>query len=455
MPNLKIIKEFPDNFTFGVATSSYQIEGNSFGNSGLSHWDHFSKIKGNVYNNESGKIACAHLPNYKEDIKLIAEAGFSAYRFSFSWPRILPDGKGSINKEGISFYDRLIDELLENNLKTFSTLYHWDLPEIFMSKGGWKNRDTTKWFADFTDIIMRKFSDRLNSIATINEPWCVSWLSHYLGEHAPGERSIESGVKTMHMILVAHAEAMQVIRSHNYNNAGIVLNKQFVQPFDDIPETLKVTNLADEIHNLWFDEAIFNGVYPSQTLDLFSQYMPNNYEKDLVKISQPLDWVGINYYTRSLIKIDPTETFLGYRSVNGDLDVTDMGWEVFPKGLRFLIERFHNKYSKKTLIENYQKILILMSPVIPHFTNECLEIIKVKDKIIWPKYNKDLIQEDEINIVVQVNGKKRDVINTTPNLPEEDLFKLIGENETMKKYLNNQKIKRKIFIKNKLVNIII
>ena len=350
MPDLKIIKEFPDNFTFGVATSSYQIEGNSFGNSGLSHWDHFSKIKGNVYNYESGKVACANLPNYKEDIKLIAEAGFSAYRFSFSWPRILPDGKGSINKEGISFYDKLIDELLENNLKTFSTLYHWDLPEIFMSKGGWKNRDTTKWFADFTDIIMRKFSDRLNSIATINEPWCVSWLSHYLGEHAPGERSIESGVKTMHMILVAHAEAMQVIRSHNYNNAGIVLNKQFVQPFDDIPETLKVTNLADEIHNLWFDEAIFKGSYPTQTIKLFSKYMPDNFEEDLKFISQPLDWVGVNYYTRSIIKVDKSETFLGYKSVKGDLIVTDMGWEVFPEGLKNLIERLHNKYSKNVPI---------------------------------------------------------------------------------------------------------
>jgi len=346
MTDLKIIKDFPDDFTFGVATSSYQIEGNSFGNSGLSHWDHFSKVKGNVYNNESGRIACAHVLNYKEDIELIAEAGFSAYRFSFSWPRILPDGKGRINQDGISFYDKLIDEILENNLETFSTLYHWDLPEKFISKGGWKNRDTTKWFADFTDIIMRKFSDRLHSIATINEPWCVSWLSHYLGEHAPGEKSVEAGIQTMHMILVAHAEALQVIRSHNYKNAGIVLNKQFVQPFDEKPETLLITNLADEIHNLWFDEAIFNGRYPTQTIELFSKYMPNNFEKDLTLISQPLDWVGINYYTRSIIKVDPSERFLGYKSVNGNLIVTDMGWEVFPEGLKNLIERLHKKYSK-------------------------------------------------------------------------------------------------------------
>tara|TARA_X000000368_G_C22935204_1_gene669565 strand:- start:223 stop:1095 length:873 start_codon:yes stop_codon:yes gene_type:complete len=193
---------------------------------------------------------------------------------------------------------------------------------------------------------MRKFSDRLHSIATINEPWCVSWLSHYLGEHAPGEKSVEAGIQTMHMILVAHAEALQVIRSHNYKNAGIVLNKQFVQPFDEKPETLLITNLADEIHNLWFDEAIFNGRYPTQTIELFSKYMPNNFEKDLTLISQPLDWVGINYYTRSIIKVDPSERFLGYKSVNGNLIVTDMGWEVFPEGLKNLIERLHKKYSK-------------------------------------------------------------------------------------------------------------
>ena len=346
MTDLKIIKDFPVDFTFGVATSSYQIEGNSLGNSGLSHWDHFSKIEGNVHNNVSGRIACAHVLNYKEDIKLIAEAGFSAYRFSFSWPRIIPDGKGRINEDGISFYDKLIDEILENNLKTFSTLYHWDLPEYFMSIGGWKNRETTKWFADFTDVIMRKFSDRLYSIATINEPWCVSWLSHYLGEHAPGEMSIEAGIKTMHMILVAHAESLQVIRSHNYKNVGIVLNKQFIQPFDEKAETKLVTNLADEIHNLWFDEAIFKGIYPTQTIDLFSKYMPVNFEQDLKFISQPLDWVGINYYTRSIIKVDKEETFLGYKSVNGDLSVTDMGWEVFPEGLKNLIERLHKNYSK-------------------------------------------------------------------------------------------------------------
>ena len=346
MADLRILKQFPSDFIFGVATSSYQIEGNSFGRSGLSHWDDFAGIPGNVLNQENGNIACAHILNYQKDITLVAEAGFSSYRFSFSWPRILPEGKGSVNQEAISFYDKLIDEMLEKDLNPFGTLYHWDLPSNFGKNGGWKNRDTTKWFADYTDIIMKKFSDRLFSLATINEPWCVSWLSHYLGEHAPGEKSVSAGVKTMHMILVAHGEAMQVIRGHNFQQAGIVLNKQFMEPYDEKPDSLLVTTLSDEIHNLWFDEAIFKGRYPTATLELFDEYLPENFEQDLPLISEPIDWVGINYYTRSIIKADKNEKFLGFSSLSGDLPKTDMGWEIYPEGLEVIVKRLHQNYSQ-------------------------------------------------------------------------------------------------------------
>ncbi len=346
MKDLKIIEKFPSDFVFGVAASSYQIEGNSYGGSGSCHWDDFAKTSGCVNNNENGSIACAHYLKYKEDIRLIADGGFSAYRFSFSWPRILPDGKGQINGQAISFYDKLIDEMLQKDLKPFGTLYHWDLPSTFGKNGGWKNRDTTKWFADYTDIVMRKFSDRLFSVATINEPWCVAWLSHYLGEHAPGERNAASGVETMHMILVAHAEALQVIRGNNFNNAGIVLNKQYVSPYDETENSLLSTSLSDEIHNLWFDKAIFKGSYPNQTLKLFDKFMPKNYEKDLELISQPIDWVGVNYYTRSIIKPDKTDPFLGFSSTKGNLPTTDMGWEIYPQGLEYLVKRLHENFSQ-------------------------------------------------------------------------------------------------------------
>ncbi len=346
MSNLEIIKQFPSDFLFGVATSSYQIEGNSYGSSGTCHWDDFAKNTGNVINNENGSIACSHYIKYQEDIDLIADAGFSAYRFSFSWPRILPQGKGTINPEAISFYDRLLDEMLQKDLKPFGTLYHWDLPSAFGKKGGWKNSDTTKWFADYTDIIMKRFSDRLYSLATINEPWCVSWLSHYLGEHAPGEKNVASAIKTMHMILLAHGRAMQVIRTHNFKNAGIVLNKQLVVPFDETEESQLAASVSDEIHNLWFDEAIFKGRYPSKTLEMFQKYMPEDYETDMDMISQSIDWVGVNYYTRSIIKSDKTEPFLGFSPVKGNLPTTDMGWEIYPEGLEYLVKRLHEHHSK-------------------------------------------------------------------------------------------------------------
>jgi beta-glucosidase len=219
--NLSILKEFPTDFIFGTATSSYQIEGNSFGGCGKSIWDEFAKKR---LNGVDGQKACNHFNYFKEDIKFIKEAGFKAYRFSFSWPRILPSDHNTINTEGLDFYSRLLDEILKNDLEPFPTLYHWDLPLRFSSLGGWENQDTCKRFADFSYIISEKYSDKFQKIATINEPWCVSWLSHYLGEHAPGLTNLSSAVKTMHNILLAHGMSLQALRSNGNNKIGIVLN---------------------------------------------------------------------------------------------------------------------------------------------------------------------------------------------------------------------------------------
>ena len=214
MNNLSILKEFPTDFIFGTATSSYQIEGNSFGGCGKSIWDEFAKkrLKG-----VDGQKACNHFNYFKEDIKFIKEAGFKAYRFSFSWPRILPSDHNTINTEGLDFYSRLLDEILKNDLEPFPTLYHWDLPIRFSSLGGWENQDTCKRFADFSYIISEKYSDKFQKIATINEPWCISWLSHYLGEHAPGLNNLSSSVKTMHTILLAHVMSSHALMSNGNN----------------------------------------------------------------------------------------------------------------------------------------------------------------------------------------------------------------------------------------------
>ncbi len=332
------IQRLPKDFLFGVATSSYQIEGSDFGNCGLSHWDEFAKQSGRVFNNDDGSIACDHYHLWESDLDLVRDAGFKAYRFSFSWPRLLPENAKIVNPDGIAFYDRLIDGMLERGIQPFATLYHWDLPVRYAQKGGWQMRDTANYFADYTDLVMRHFGDRLFSIAPINEPWCVSWLSHYWGHHAPGVQSISAAARSMHYIQLAHGLSIQVMRSHNHNYLGCVLNKEYAVPFDETEEAANSTHLFDGICNRWFDESIFNGTYPEEVLTLFEDHMPDNYINDMAIIKEPLDWVGTNYYTRSLIQPDKSEPNIGFKCVRGNLPKTDMGWEIAPEGLTHFIK---------------------------------------------------------------------------------------------------------------------
>ena len=336
------IQRLPNDFLFGVATSSYQIEGSDFGNCGLSHWDEFAKQSGRVFNNDDGSIACDHYHLWESDLDLVRDAGFKAYRFSFSWPRLLPENAKTVNPDGIAFYDRLIDGMLERGIQPFATLYHWDLPARYAQKGGWQMRDTANYFSDYTDLVMRHFGDRLFSIAPINEPWCVSWLSHYWGHHAPGVQSISAAARSMHYIQLAHGLSIQVMRSHNHNYLGCVLNKEYAVPFDDTEEAANSTHLFDGIYNRWFDESIFNGTYPEEVLTLFDGHMPDNYINDMAIIMEPLDWVGTNYYTRSLIQPDKSEPNIGFKCVRGNLPKTDMGWEIAPEGLTHFIKRTTN-----------------------------------------------------------------------------------------------------------------
>ena len=342
MNNLSILKEFPTDFIFGTATSSYQIEGNSFGGCGKSIWDEFAKKR---LNGVDGQKACNHFNYFKEDIKFIKEAGFKAYRFSFSWPRILPNDHNTINTEGLDFYSRLLDEILKNDLEPFPTLYHWDLPLRFSSLGGWENQDTCKRFADFSYIISEKYSDKFQKIATINEPWCVSWLSHFLGEHAPGLTNLSSAVKTMHNILLAHGMSLQALRSNGNNKIGIVLKNEYPETFNDDPKNIQAAKLFDDIYNRWFSDAIFKGSYPELALNILEKYLPKNYNSQLKIISHPIDWIGINYYTRSVIKYLNADDGINYECERGSLKKTDMGWELYPKGLSYFIERIHQEYS--------------------------------------------------------------------------------------------------------------
>lgn len=336
--------DFPENFVFGAATAAYQIEGHSFGGAGSTHWDTFAKGPGNVFEAQDGAIACDHYHRYEEDLDLLKNAGMDAYRFSTSWARVMPDGKGAVNEEGLDFYDRLVDAMLARGLKPFQTLYHWEMPSALADLGGWTNRDVAKWFGDFTDVIMDRIGDRIESVATLNEPWCVSYLSHFLGHHAPGKKDIRATARAMHHVNLAHGEAMERLRARGQKNCGIVLNFDYAVPADDTPASHAAADRQDAIFNRWFIEAISKGTYPQVVLDGLGAHMPKGWEDDMAKISKPIDWLGVNYYTRNLIAEDTGAVWPATTSIADTLPKTDMGWSIFPEGLQAFLERLSKDY---------------------------------------------------------------------------------------------------------------
>mgnify|MGYP001050642248 CR=1 FL=1 len=335
--------DFPDGFIFGAATAAYQIEGHSFGGAGPTHWDTFAAGPGNVVRAEDGAIACDHYHRYAEDLDLLKNGNFDAYRFSTSWARVMPDGR-TVNTEGLDYYDRLVDAMLERGLKPFQTLYHWELPSALADKGGWMNRDTCDAFADFTDVITDRIGDRVASIATINEPWCVSYLSHFIGHHAPGLRDIRATARAMHHINLAHGRAMTRLRGKGMKNCGIVLNFAHTEARDDSPPAIRAATISDAIANRWFIEAITKGKYPAEALEGLAQHMPAGWEDDMAEISQPIDFLGVNYYTRSIVAADPGGVWPHVAASEGPGEKTQMGWEIFPKGLHGFLTRMAQEY---------------------------------------------------------------------------------------------------------------
>ncbi|WP_127900276.1 GH1 family beta-glucosidase [Solirhodobacter olei] len=338
-------KDFPEGFLFGAATSSYQIEGHAFGGAGRTHWDDFAATPGNVVRSENGAVACDHYHRMEEDLDLVAGANFDLYRFSTSWARVLPEGRGAVNDEGLDFYDRLVDGLLARGLKPAATLYHWELPSPLADLGGWRNRDIAGWFADFTEVLMRRIGDRLWSAAPINEPWCVGWLSHFLGQHAPGLRDIRATARAMHHVLLAHGRAIETMRGLGMTNLGAVCNLEYATPAEDTPEARAAAARYDAIYNRWFLSGIFNGQYPAETLEGLEPHLPAGWQDDFTTIGQPLDWLGLNYYTRKLIAPDPGP-WPHYREVEGPLPKTQVGWEIYPEGLHEFLIRAHRDHAR-------------------------------------------------------------------------------------------------------------
>lgn len=337
--------QFPEGFLFGTATSAYQIEGHGFGGAGRTHWDDFAATPGNVVRAETGARACDHYHRWPQDLDLIRDANLDAYRFSASWARVLPEGRGTPNPEGLDFYDRLVDGMLERGLKPALTLYHWELPSALADLGGWRNRDIAGWFADYTDVLMRRLGDRTWSVAPINEPWCVAWLSHFMGVHAPGVRDIRAAARAMHHVLLAHGRAIQTMRGLGVQNLGAVCNLEWADPVDDTPEAAAAAARYDAIYNRWFLGGIFNGAYPEQALEGLAPHLPQGWQDDMETISTPVDWCGLNYYTRKLIGPDPGP-WPHYAEIDGPLPKTQMGWEIYPQGLEKFLLRCEAEYSR-------------------------------------------------------------------------------------------------------------
>ena len=335
--------DFPEGFVFGAATAAYQIEGTKFGGCGPNHWDSFAATPFNVVRAEDGALACDHYHRWPADLDLLRAADMDGYRFSTSWSRVMPDGR-TVNPEGLDFYDRLVDGMLERGLKPFQTLYHWELPSALADKGGWTNRDVAAWFADFAEVITARIGDRVAAIATINEPWCVAWLSHFIGAHAPGHRDIRATARAMHHVLLAHGAAVRRLRDLGQKNIGIVLNFDATNPATDAPADRAAATLWDAIFNRWFIEGITRKTYPEQALAGLSSHMPDKWQDDMDLIGQPLDWLGVNYYTRHIIAAAPGMPWPALRDVPGPLPKTQMGWEIYPQGLENFLTRMARDY---------------------------------------------------------------------------------------------------------------
>jgi beta-glucosidase len=338
-------KAFGPNFVFGTAAASYQIEGGQADGRGPSIWDSFSATPGNVKNGDTGTVADDHYNRWEGDLDLMRDGGFDAYRFSLAWPRILPEGTGAVNDKGLAFYDRLIDGMLERGIRPYATLYHWDLPSALQDRGGWMNRDVAGWFSDYAALVAHHFGDRLTAVATINEPWCVAYLSHFLGVHAPGYRDFRAAARAMHHVLFAHGTAVGALRAGGVKNIGIVTNLQKCEPASDTPEDQAASDLWDGIFNRWYLGGIYKGEYPADVVKLFAPHLPDGFERDMTIVSTPLDWAGINYYSRSLMAADPNRR-IPVKSVPGPLETTEMGWEIYPSGLTDLLVRVSRDYTK-------------------------------------------------------------------------------------------------------------
>ncbi len=339
--------QFPESFVWGVATSAFQIEGAADADGkGRSIWDDFCEKPGAIEDASDGRVACDHYHRWEADLDLVAGLGVNAYRFSISWPRVQPLGSGAFNEAGFAFYERLVDGMLARGLKPYLTLNHWDLPSVLQEKGGWENRETVQHFVNYACEVAKRLGDRVASICTHNEPWVVAVLGHEIGNFAPGIKRRAAAIQVAHHLFLSHGLAIAAMRAQGCQAAmGIVLNLSPIYPASDSPEDRDAARRADGGGLRWYVEPLLLGDYPADVLEELGEDAPTILPGDMAAIQVPLDFLGVNYYMRTVVSATRA-----WDIQNSGNPITDMGWEVYPDGLTSLLVRLHQDYPMPPLL---------------------------------------------------------------------------------------------------------
>jgi beta-glucosidase len=349
-PDLQSIQrsDFAADFRWGSSTSSYQIEGAAHEDGrGESIWDRFCATSGNIRDRTSGEVACDHYHRWPQDLDIARSLGTNAYRFSIAWPRIFPLGRGDVpNPQGLDYYSRLVDGMLERGLEPWVTLYHWDLPQAMQDRGGWANRDTVDAFVEYADVVSRHLGDRIKHWITHNEPWCTAFHGNHEGVHAPGIKNFKTALQVCHHVLLSHGLAIPVIR-RNVPDAriGAALSLHPLKPASESMQDAAATRRHDGLRNRWFLDPLHGRGYPEDVWKILGENAPVVQEGDLAIIAAPTDFLGVNYYFPEIVADAPGAGVMSTRVVETkDVERTAFGWEVSPDGMVDLLNRVARDY---------------------------------------------------------------------------------------------------------------
>ena len=343
---------FPDSFLWGASTSAYQIEGSPLADgAGPNIWQRFAHSPGRTANGDTGDVACDHYRRYEDDVRLMAELGLQAYRFSIAWSRILPTGTGTVNGKGLDFYERLVDALLAANIKPNATLFHWDLPAALDDRGGWLNRDVADWFGEYARVVFGRLGDRVPMWATLNEPWVVTDGGYLHGVLAPGHRNLFETPIASHNLMRAHGMGVQAFRAESrVGQIGLVVNLEPKDAATASDDDVRAARRGDAYMNRQYLDPVFKGHYPEEMTDIFGPAWPDFPSEDFTLIGQKIDFLGINYYTRGVVRDEPTALPVRIAYVRQpEHAYTETGWEVHPPSLARTLLWVTERYGRMPL----------------------------------------------------------------------------------------------------------